>query len=121
NAGERMLISAPIFHTWGHAALQLAFGTRATIVLQRRFDPEAARAALEEHQIHAHVAVPVMLQRMLELPSEPAARHRRQLRITALSGSALPGGLATAYMNEYGDVLYNLYGSTEASWVSIAT
>ncbi len=121
NAQERVLISAPVFHTWGYAALQLALAIRATIVLQRRFDPEAARAALEIHQVHAHVAVPVMIQRMMELASDPAARERRVLRVTALSGSALAGGLATAYMDEYGDVLYNLYGSTEASWVSIAT
>ena len=121
NAGERMLISAPMFHTWGYAALQLALALRATIVLQRTFDAAAARRALEKHRVHAHVAVPVMLQRMLELPSDPGARENRRLRITAVSGSALPGGLATAYMNEYGDVLYNLYGSTEASWVSIAT
>ena len=120
-AGERVLVSAPIFHTWGYAALQLALGIRATVVLQRRFDPAAAREALEEYQVQAHVAVPVMLHRMLELPSDPEARTRRPLRITAVSGSALPGGLATAYMDEYGDVLYNLYGSTEASWVSIAT
>jgi acyl-CoA synthetase (AMP-forming)/AMP-acid ligase II len=121
NSGERVLVSAPVFHTWGLAAVQLALGIRATIVLQRRFDPAATRDALEEHQIHAHVAVPVMLHRMMELPSDLGARHRRRLRITATSGSALPGGLATAYMNEYGDVLYNLYGSTEASWVSIAS
>jgi acyl-CoA synthetase (AMP-forming)/AMP-acid ligase II len=43
------------------------------------------------------------------------------LRVVAVSGSALPGGLATRFMDGYGDVLYNLYGSTEASWVSIAT
>src|SRR5690606_22311068 len=121
NTGERMLISAPLFHTWGYAALQLALALRATVVLQRRFDAAAARWALEKYRVHAHIAVPVMLARMLELPSDPGARGSRHLRITAVSGSALPGGLATAYMNEYGDVLYNLYGSTEASWVSIAT
>lgn len=121
NAGETMLVSAPVFHTWGYAALQLALGTRATMVFQRFFDPAAAREALETHGIHAHVAVPVMIQRMLELPADHTARYRRPLRVTALSGSSLPGGLASAYMNEYGDVLYNLYGSTEASWVSIAT
>src|SRR5690606_34014341 len=121
NAGERMLISAPLFHTWGYAALQLALGLRATVVLQRRFDATAARRALEKHRVHAHIAVPVMLQRMLELPSDPSARKNRRLRIMAVSGSSLPGSLATAYMNEYGDVLYNLYGSTEASWVAIAT
>jgi acyl-CoA synthetase (AMP-forming)/AMP-acid ligase II len=57
-----------------------------------------------------------MLQRMLEVPRLPTA-----LRVAAVSGSALPGGLAARFMDAYGDVVYNLYGSTEASWVSIAT
>jgi fatty-acyl-CoA synthase len=38
-----------------------------------------------------------------------------------VSGSALPGKLATAFMDEFGDILYNLYGSTEVAWASIAT
>ena len=37
-----------------------------------------------------------------------------------MSGSALPAELATTFMDRFGDVLYNLYGSTEVSWVSIA-
>ena len=120
-ANDRILISAPLFHTWGYAAMQLSIALRATIVLQRRFDPAAARQALEEHQPHAMFAVPVMLQRMMELPSDPAARNRRKLRVVATSGSAYPSGFTTTFMDEYGDVLYNLYGSTEASWVCIAT
>jgi acyl-CoA synthetase (AMP-forming)/AMP-acid ligase II len=47
-AHDRILISAPIFHTWGYAAMQLSMALRATIILQRRFKPEAARAALDE-------------------------------------------------------------------------
>jgi acyl-coenzyme A synthetase/AMP-(fatty) acid ligase len=43
------------------------------------------------------------------------------LRIVPLSGSALPAGLATRWMDEFGDNLYNLYGSTEVGWVTIAT
>lgn len=120
-ANDRILISAPIFHTWGYAAMQLSMALRATIILQRRFQPEAARAALEEQQPHAMFAIPVMLQRMMELPSDPAAKARRQLRVVATSGSAYPSGFTTKFMDEYGDVLYNLYGSTEASWVCIAT
>lgn len=120
-AHDRILISAPIFHTWGYAAIQLSMALRATIILQRRFKPEAARAALEELQPDAMFAIPVMLQRMMELPSDPAARSRRRLRVVATSGSAYPSGFTTKFMDEYGDVLYNLYGSTEASWVCIAT
>lgn len=121
HAGDRILISAPIFHTWGYAAMQLSMAMRATIILQRRFQPEAARRALEEQQPQAMFAIPVMLQRMMELPSDPSARARRRLRVVATSGSAYPSGFTTKFMDEYGDVLYNLYGSTEASWVCIAT
>ncbi|GAA4957355.1 AMP-binding protein [Actinoplanes utahensis] len=117
-AGERILIAAPLFHTWGFAGLQIALALRATIVLRRRFDPAAVHETLVEKRIGALIAVPVMVQQLMEL--RPRAKPPA-LRIAAVSGSALPGGLATRFMDRYGDVLYNLYGSTEASWVSIAT
>jgi acyl-coenzyme A synthetase/AMP-(fatty) acid ligase len=50
----------------------------------------------------------------------PAPDPRPPLKVVAVSGSALPGGLASTFMDVYGDVLYNLYGSTEVSWASIA-
>jgi acyl-CoA synthetase (AMP-forming)/AMP-acid ligase II len=115
-AGERMLIAAPLFHTWGYAALQISIALGATSVLRRRFAPAEVLAALAGERCTALVGVPVMLQHLLE-----ARRPTRQLRVVAVSGSALPGGLATRFMDEYGDVLYNLYGTTEASWASIAT
>ncbi|GGB75609.1 AMP-binding protein [Knoellia flava] len=122
HAQDRILVSAPIFHTWGYAAMQLSFALRATIVLQRRFDPQRAKDALEQHSCHAMFAIPVMLQRMMELPADPDGRRRRpDLRVVATSGSAYPHGFTTRFMDEWGDVLYNLYGSTEASWVCIAT
>lgn len=121
-AKDTILISAPLFHTWGYAALQLSFGVRATMVLQRRFEPARAKLALETYGVNAMFAVPVMLQRMMELPADPGGRERRRrLRVVATSGSAYPHGFTTRFMDEYGEVLYNLYGSTEASWVCIAT
>ncbi len=66
--------------------------------------------------------VPVMLQRILQLPEETLDRYRLDsLRITSLSGSALPGELAIAWMDRFGDTIYNLYGSTEVSWATVAT
>ncbi|MGI5212419.1 AMP-binding protein [Plantactinospora sp. CA-290183] len=118
-AGTRMLIAAPVFHTWGYAALQVAFALRGTVVLQRRFDPLATLHAADRHRCTALFAVPVMVQRLLEVPAEAAPRP--PLEVVAVSGSALPGGLATRFMDRHGDVLYNLYGSTEVSWASIAT
>jgi acyl-CoA synthetase (AMP-forming)/AMP-acid ligase II len=116
--GDRVMITAPLFHTWGYATLQIALALRATVVLRRRFDPSDTLHQLVRHECTALVAVPVMLQRIMELP--PPER-RPPLSVVAVSGSALPGGLATRFMDRFGDVLYNLYGSTEVSAASIAT
>ncbi len=63
-----------------------------------------------------------MLQRIVDLGEETLARYdTSSLRVIAVSGSALPGELATRAMDLFGDVLYNLYGSTEVAWASIAT
>ena len=117
HVGERVHIAAPIFHTWGFAALQLAFAMRATTVLQRKFDPVGSVEAIDRFGCGAMFAVPIMLQRILEAKLAP----QHPPRIVAVSGSALPGGLATAFLDTWGECLYNLYGSTEASWASIAT
>ena len=121
-ARETTHIAAPLFHAWGFAHFMLAMGLSSTLVLRRRFDPEASLALCAEHSARALVVVPVMLQRMLEL--EPAILDRYELpalRAVPVSGSALPGPLALRFMERFGDVLYNLYGSTEVAWATIAT
>jgi fatty-acyl-CoA synthase len=79
-------------------------------------------AAIESERATALVAVPVMLQRILELPPRRRRRYdTSSLRVVAVSGSALSGELARRFMDAFGDVIYNLYGSTEVAWVSIAS
>jgi acyl-CoA synthetase (AMP-forming)/AMP-acid ligase II len=121
-ARERTLIAAPLFHAWGLAQLILGIGLSSAIVLRRRFEPEDALRAIDEHGVTALVVVPVMLQRILELGPTVVRRYDTgTLRVIATSGSALPGALATKVMDAFGDVLYNLYGSTEVAWATIAT
>jgi fatty-acyl-CoA synthase len=62
-----------------------------------------------------------MLQRILDLDDEDRRGHdTSSLRTVPVSGSALSGDLAKRFMDEFGDVVYNLYGSTEVAWVAIA-
>ena len=119
---DTTVVAAPLFHAWGLAHLMFGAMLCSTLVLQRRFDPEATLAAAAVHDAQVLAAVPVMLQRILDLPPERRrAAGTPRWRLVAVSGSALPGPLATRFMDEYGDVLYNLYGSTEAAWATIAT
>ncbi len=121
-ARETTVIAAPMFHSWGFGHFTLALPLSSTLVLRRRFDPEDTLRAVAQHRATALAVVPVMLQRMLELGSETIAKYDvSSLRVIALSGSALPGELATRAMEAFGDVLYNLYGSTEVAWATIAT
>jgi acyl-CoA synthetase (AMP-forming)/AMP-acid ligase II len=121
-AGERTMIAAPMFHSWGFVHFTLGMGLGSTLVLRRKFDPEDTLSATAQHECGALIVVPVMLQRILELPAETIDRYDLSaLRVIAASGSALPGEMAIKLMDRFGDVLYNLYGSTEVAWATIAT
>jgi fatty-acyl-CoA synthase len=93
----------------------------SAVVLRRKFDPAEALAAIDEHDCDGLVVIPVMLQRMLQLPEDKRSGDYSTLRVVAASGSALPGDLATEWMDTFGDNLYNTYGSTEVAWATIAT
>jgi fatty-acyl-CoA synthase len=121
-SGERTMIAAPLFHSWGLGQLQLGLVLGATYVLNHRFDPEATLRAVAEHDCTTLAVVPVMMQRILALPDEIKRKYDlSSLRITAASGSALPGHLATEWMDTFGDNLYNFYGSTEVAMATVAT
>jgi fatty-acyl-CoA synthase len=119
---ETMVIAAPLFHSWGFFHFIMSLPTASTIVLRRRFDPEDTLRAAQKSRAQVLAAVPVMIQRILRLPQETLDKYDlSSLRITSLSGSALPGELAIEWMDRFGDNVYNLYGSTEVAYATVAT
>lgn len=120
-SGDRIALAAPTFHSWGFAHLLLGLSLGATLYLRTHFDPRSWLESIAAEDIEVLVAVPVMAQRILALNPEVIAAHQpTKLRVTAVSGSALPGELATTWMDTFGDNLYNLYGSTEVAYAAIA-
>ncbi len=121
-SGERMMIASPLFHSWGFTHFVLGLPLGSAMVLRRRFDPEDTLRAVQEQRTQVLAVVPVMIQRILALPEETLARYDlSSLRITSVSGSALPGETALKWMDHFGDNVYNLYGSTEVAYATIAT
>jgi acyl-CoA synthetase (AMP-forming)/AMP-acid ligase II len=119
---ERALIAAPLFHAWGIGQYMISAALSNTILVQRKFDPEKTLEWIDEHRPAVLAVVPIYLSRILELPQEVRAKYdTSSLRIVFASGSALPGELAERWMIAFGDNLYNLYGSTEVAWATIAT
>ncbi|PTL59318.1 acyl-CoA synthetase [Paraconexibacter algicola] len=120
--GETTVIGPPIFHALGLAHVVLGVGLGSTLVLRRKFDPEQALRDLAEHRASAFISVPIMLTRMLEV--DPAVRESLDLsalRIVFVGGSQLGGELCRRTTKAFGPVVYNLYGSTEVAYATVAT
>jgi len=121
-SGWRCHIAAPLFHTWGWAHFALSMLLGSTIVLRRRFDPEGCLKTLTEERCDSLVVIPVMLQRIMQLPRETLDSYDlSRVEVVAASGSALPGDLGTDWMDQFGDNLFNVYGSTEVAYATIAS
>ncbi|MGI8631029.1 MAG: AMP-binding protein [Solirubrobacterales bacterium] len=121
-AGETTHIACPLFHSWGFAHFMLGMLLGSTLVLRRGFDPEQSLQAIVDHDADALIVVPVMMQRILGLDDDVIDGYdiSSRLKVTAVSGSALTGKIDIRWMDTFGDNLYNLYGSTEVAWATIA-
>jgi vacuolar-type H+-ATPase subunit H len=80
----------------------LAPAAASTLVLRRRFDPEETLRAIAQHRASALAVVPVMLQRILELPQRrspattctlPEGDRRQRLGAAGRAGDAGDGHL----------------------------
>src|SRR3954447_23662927 len=121
-AEETTVIATPLFHSLGfaHAIAGVALGS--TIVLRRRFNPEHVLEDIARNRASALIVVPIMLRRILDLGKEKIDGYDlSSLRIVFVSGAQLGGELCKRGLDLLGPVIYNLYGSTEVAYATIAT
>jgi fatty-acyl-CoA synthase len=120
-SGEVTSLPAPMFHALGYLHATIAMMLGATLVLRRRFKPATVLEDIEKHKVTAVVVVPVMLSRMVDaLDAMDRKPNLSSLRIVFVSGSQLGAELAQRALKDLGPVVYNLYGSTEIAFATIA-
>ncbi|MDT5258047.1 MAG: hypothetical protein QOD10_3127, partial [Mycobacterium sp.] len=121
-AEETIVIVAPMFHAWGFSQLIFAASMACTVVTRRKFDPEATLDLIDRHNATGLAVVPVMFDRIMELPAEVRNRYSgKSLRFAAASGSRMRPDVVIAFMDRFGDVIYNNYNATEAGMIATAT
>ncbi|QVI28612.1 acyl-CoA ligase FadD12 [Mycolicibacterium neoaurum] len=121
-AEEPVIVVAPMFHAWGFSQLAFAASMACTIITRRKFDPEATLALVDTHRATGLCVVPVMFDRIVELPDEVRNRYSgRTLRFAAASGSRMRPDVVIKFMDQFGDVIYNNYNATEAGMIATAT
>ncbi|SOJ54836.1 Long-chain-fatty-acid--CoA ligase [Mycobacterium simulans] len=121
-AEEPIVIVAPMFHAWGFSQLVLAASLACTVVTRRKFDPEATLDLVDRYRATGLAVVPVMFDRIMALPEDVRNRYSgRSLRFAAASGSRMRPDVVIAFMDQFGDVIYNNYNATEAGMIATAT
>jgi acyl-CoA synthetase (AMP-forming)/AMP-acid ligase II len=120
-SGEPMLVAPPLFHGFGLVYLGGALVLGTPLVLCRRFSAAAVLELVRAHRVRSLFVVPVMLRRLLAAVSASASSYDvSSLRVVGCGAAPLSPGLASEALDAFGDVLYNLYGSVEAGWGTVA-
>ncbi|MGZ4584724.1 MAG: AMP-binding protein [Mycobacterium sp.] len=121
-AGEVTECCVPLFHALGFGHLMLSLLMGSTLVVRRRFDAGQTLQSLVEHRATAMIAVPIMLRRLIDLgPQAFSGKDLSALRIVFVASSQLGAALCREAMDVFGPVIYNMYGSTEVAYATLAT
>lgn len=123
-AGTPMVVTPPLFHGFGlgFLALGLAFGM--PVVLSRRFDADHVATYLRDHPGCLLIGVPPVLARIerAEGTAEGSrAGGRGEVGAVVSGAGLLHPAVAARLSSSYGPVLFNLYGSSEEGWSTMAT
>jgi acyl-CoA synthetase (AMP-forming)/AMP-acid ligase II len=108
------LVAGPLYHSApGGFALYAHFAGN-TVVVMRRFDPEAALAAIERHRCSSTFMAPTLLKRIVDLPEATRRRYDvSSMRSLVVAAAPCPMRVKEAALAHFGPVLYEFYGSTE--------
>lgn len=111
SGADRVFLASPLFWAYGGAnALMATLTHAATLVLQSRFDPEAALSLLERERCTAIYTLPAMTRALLNHPSFAPHRVESLTRGVTIG----PPAEVRAVADELGvDGVCNIYGSTE--------
>jgi fatty-acyl-CoA synthase len=121
-AREATVVAPPLFHGTGLLIGLLSLGLGSKLVLRPRFEPAQLLDDIATHRATTVCVVPIMLQRILALGEDDVrSRDLSSLRVLFSAGAQLPAEVALRATELLGDVVYNLYGSTEVALATLAT
>ena len=116
---KSVLISLPFYHGFGLSTLIISLLMGKKVCLQKRFDAIKTLEIIQREQIEVMPIVPAMLSRFWQI--ENAKEKMKSLRCLISGGDRLPKSLIDMTHQQIGEVLFNLYGTSEAGFFMLAT
>ena len=114
------MVVCPLYHSSGSGFATVAQALGNPMVIVEKFSPEAFCQNVQEHKVTTTTVVPTMLHQIAAWP-QAKDFDLSSLRIVVCTGSPLREEVRDEARELLGNVIYDLYGSTEMGWVSIAT
>ena len=115
---KSVLISLPFYHGFGLSTLIISLLMGKKVCLQKRFDAIKTLEIIQREQIEVMPIVPAMLSRFWQI--ENAKEKMKSLRCLISGGDKLPKSLIDMTHQQIGEVLFNLYGTSEAGFFMLA-
>jgi len=111
---EVHLVCCPLYHSAPSFFNLVNFILGGTAVYQPRFDPIGFLELVDRHKVTSVHLVPTMVARLLQVPDEVIARLDLSSLRTVICGAApLFPEYKLAFLDRFGDCLYEYYGATE--------
>ena len=111
---EAHLICCPLYHSAPFYFGVLPFIMGGMVVLQPKWDPEEFLRLVDRYRVTSTHIVPTMVNSLLQLPEETVSRYDfSSLRAVVCGAAPLFPQFKMAFLDRFGPVLYEYYGSTE--------
>jgi long-chain acyl-CoA synthetase len=119
--GVRTCVPGPLYHSAPNAFAMRAGRVGEVMVLMPRFEPADLLDIIGRERIDTMFMVPTMLIRLLKLPKDVRQKADvSSLRHIIIAAAPCPPEVKRAMIEWWGPVIYEFYGSTESSAVTLA-
>ena len=110
--GDRYMVALPLFHVGALTPITANVHRGLTSVVVRSFDPSQAWSLIESEKIDCMLAVPAMLNFMLQVPAKDTTDYST-LRWCMSGAAPVPVSLIETY-RDLGIEIHQVYGLTES-------
>ena len=116
---DSVFLSLPVYHGFGLATLIMSLVMGKKVCLQSHFDADKALKIISKERIEVVPVVPAMLARLWQAEDAPALM--KTVKCIISGGDRLDKKWVDVTSNNLGNVLFNLFGTSEAGFFMIAT
>ncbi len=120
--GISTVIPAPLYHAAPNAFATYSLQMGTHMVIMPKFDAEELLRIIDDYKVTRFQAVPTMFVRLLQLPESVRKKYdTSSLEYVVHAAAPCPPDVKKAMLDWWGPIIWEYYGSTEISSVTVCS